>query len=384
MSDLALTTQERWLSLAAIIGCAFGVGIAIGALMPLIALTLESQGYSAALIGINSAMFPLAVMVAGPFVPAVIARLGTLRSIYGGLLVSAAGIMLFPLFPDYVAWCAIRFAVGLAGVLFWVTSETWLNLLAVHRSRARLMGIYGMTMAAGFVVGPLIINAVGIEGWLPYAIIVATTVASLVPVGFAHRLAPPMPERHASGLLGAIRAAPVVMMAALVAGLVDSALFVMIPVYEIREGFGRDVALLSLALFMAGNVVLQPPIGWLADHTDRHGVLWATAAVIALGAVLYPLMLGSGIWLWLMMFLWGGVSFGVYSIGLSLMGEEFQPAGLATANTAFIMIYETGSFVGPIGAGAAMDGWPTVGLPLFVLLAAAALLLFAIIRRLKG
>jgi MFS family permease len=278
----------------------------------------------------------------------------------------------------------LRFVIGLAGVMFWVTSETWLNLMAVDATRTRVMSIYSITMATGFAIGPLIINAIGIAGWLPFLVIVGAIAISLAPVAFAHRLAPDMPEHHESGLLGAMRAVPVVMMAALVAGLVDSALFTMIPVYEIREGFGSDMALLSLTVFMVGIVVLQLPLGWLADHTDRHGVLWATGAVIALGAILYPFLLGAGLWLWLMMFLWGGVSFGIYTIALSLMGERFPAAGLATANAAFVIVYETGSFSGPIAAGAAMDAWPRYGLPLFIFLSAAALLVFAAIRRARA
>ena len=169
-------------------------------------------------------------------------------------------------------------------------------------------------------------------------------------------------------------------LAALVAGFVDAGLFTQIPIYELRAGFDREIAAASLSIFMAGNLVLQLPLGWLADHSSRRGILLLSAAIVAAGAVIYPLVLGSQPWLWVMMFLWGGVSWGIYTLALGLMGERFAPADLATANAAFVMMYETGSVGGPILSGAAMDQWPLYGLPAVIAAAAAALLLFGLLR----
>ncbi|MGH6960686.1 MAG: hypothetical protein ACREE7_09400, partial [Dongiaceae bacterium] len=98
------------------------------------------------------------------------------------------------------------------------------------------------------------------------------------------------------------------------------------------------------------------------------------------GAVMYPLLLGSGAWLWAMMFLWGGVSWGIYTLALGLMGERFPAKELAAANAAFVMMYEVGSVGGPIISGAAMDIWPLYGLPIVVVVAAGALLVFGLLR----
>ena len=44
------------------------------------------------------------------------------------------------------------------------------------------------------------------------------------------------------------------------------------------------------------------------------------------------------------------------------------------------MMYEVGSFCGPIVAGGAMDQWPVSGLPIVVAVAAGALLVFGLLR----
>jgi MFS family permease len=380
MSDNTLTPAQRNQSLAAIIGTAFGVGVAVGAIVPLVSLSLARDGYDGVMIGINSAMLPLAVMLMGPLMPRIIARLGTLPSIYLGLGVAAVGVLLFPIFPNYYAWCAIRFLIGMAAAVHWITSETWINLMATSTSRSRVMGIYASVMALGFVLGPLVVNLTGIDGWLPFVVVSVALGVALLPVALAREVAPAVSVHGTVSIAAALAAAPTVMMAALVAGFVDASLFTLIPVYELRAGFDREMAIASLSIFMAGNLILQLPLGWLADHTSRRGILLLSAAIVAGGAVVYPLLLGSPPWLWLMMFLWGGVSWGIYTLGLALMGERVPANQLAVANAAFVMMYELGSFSGPIIAGAAMDGWPIFGMPAVIAVASAAFVLFGILR----
>jgi len=376
-----LTPAQRNQSLAAIIGTAFGVGVAVGAIVPLVSLSLARDGYNALMIGVNSAMLPIAVILMGPLMPRIIARLGTLRSVYFGLGITALCVLLFPIFQgNYYAWCAIRFVIGLAGAIHWITSETWINLMATSRSRSRVMGIYASVMALGFVLGPLIINLTGIEGWTPFVAVSAALVVALMPVAFARQVAPIVSGHSPGGVGRAFAAAPTVMVAALVAGFVDAGLFTQIPIYELRAGFDREIAAASLSIFMAGNLVLQLPLGWLADRSSRRGILLLSAGVVAAGAVIYPLLLGSGPWLWAMMFLWGGVSWGIYTLALGLMGERFPATELAAANAAFVMMYEVGSVGGPIISGAAMDVWPLYGLPIVVAVAAGALLVFGLLR----
>jgi MFS family permease len=235
-------------------------------------------------------------------------------------------------------------------------------------------------MALGFVLGPLIINLTGIEGWTPFVAVSAALVVALLPVAFARQVAPIVSSHGAAGVGRAFAAAPTVMLAALVAGFVDAGLFTQIPIYELRAGFERAIAAASLSIFMAGNLVLQLPLGWLADHSSRRGILLLSAAVVAAGALIYPLLLGAEPWLWVMMFLWGGVSWGIYTLALGLMGERFPTTELAAANAAFVMMYEVGSFFGPIVAGGAMDQWPLYGLPIVVAVAAGALFLFGLVR----
>ena len=70
--------------------------------------------------------------------------------------------------------------------------------------------------------------------------------------------------------------------------------------------------------------------------------------------------------LWTLLFIWGGTLLGIYTVGLSLLGQTTSAGALAAANAAFIVAYEIGSIAGPVTAGVAMDAIGPNGLLLLV------------------
>jgi MFS family permease len=372
MTDM-ITGRQRRLSLLALNACVLGVGIAFGALVPLITLNLVHRGIDATLIGLNAAMFPLAVLLTGPLLPRLIHRLGSVRAMVLGLAIVTVAILLFPLLPFLPVWFLLRFLTGIAGAIPWLVSETWLNIVATERDRGRIMGIYATVLSAGFAIGPAIISAVGVEGWLPFLIVALAVGLSVLPILLARKLAPVMPERPEAALSDLLRAQPLVMMAALCGGVMDFALFALLPVYGLRHGLDQSASVFMVSVYIGGNVLLQIPIGWLADHTNRLTVLFACIVFSLAGALLLPLAINHTALLYWLAFFWGGSVFALYTIGLGLLGSNFPRKQLAAANVVFIMVYEIGSAGGPTLAGTAIDVLGPEGLIAVVAIAATAL-----------
>jgi MFS family permease len=132
-----------------------------------------------------------------------------------------------------------------------------------------------------------------------------------------------------------------------------------------------------------GNVILQWPIGWAADHADRRLVLAGctlASALLVVGLSLIPAQWTGTV---IVVALWGGVSFSIYPVGLALLGQRFRGGDIARANTAFSLIYVLGGLVGRPLAGAAMDvfGDPGLGWTLAVFYGAATLAALLAMRR---
>jgi MFS family permease len=374
MTDV-FTPRQRRLSLLALNACVFSVSIAFGALQPLITLRQAHQGIDATLIGLNAAMFPLAVLLAGPLLPRVMHRLGAVRAMIAGLVVMTLAILLLPSLPYLPAWFVLRFLTGCAGAIPWVVSETWLNMVASDRDRGRIMGIYATVLAAGFALGPAIISAVGVEGWLPFLIVAAAVSIGIIPLSFAGDLAPRMPERPEAPLSDILRAQPLIMISATCGGLMDFALYSLLPVYGLHHGLDQSSAVLVLTVFTGGNVLLQLPIGWLADHTSRRAVLLACVLVSLAGALALPFAMTTPVLLYSVVFVWGGALFAIYTVGLGLMGDGFPRNQLAAANVVFVMVYQIGGAAGPTLAGTAIDLLGPEGLIVVVAIAATVLTL---------
>jgi predicted MFS family arabinose efflux permease len=73
------------------------------------------------------------------------------------------------------------------------------------------------------------------------------------------------------------------------------------------------------------------------------------------GALLIPLAAGSAVGLWAVLIVWGGVGGALYTVGLAHLGARFTGADLASANAAFVLLYNIGLLLGPPVVGGAMD-----------------------------
>jgi len=359
-----------------VFSASFGVGLIFGFQPPLMALVLQRGGASSFEIGAVTSISTVAVMLCAPLYAGAITRLGLRFAIILGIVVSTATLLLMPLLASFQGWLALRFVTGCALGLEWIASEVWLNTLSTDQSRGTVMGAYATVFAAGVMAGPLLLQITGTAGWRPFevgALCLALTAVPLLLVRQAS--AGNSRPRERLQWLPIARGAPLVMLAALIAGLVESAYVSLLPVFGLLRGLDEPASLLLVTVFLAGNVILQLPIGRLADRMGRRRVLSGCASVCVIGPLLLSAAMGTPWLLWPLLLLWGGTMYGFYTQGIALLGESYPQAELADANAVFVVVYCGGGIVGPSLGGLAMDYWTPNGLLVF--LSCAPLLLGA-------
>ncbi len=376
-----LTARQRRAALVALIAGAFVAGIGFGALHPLIALLLDERGVGDALIGVNAALVNAAILVGGPFVPRIARRLGAFRALLLVTVVDVVLLLLYPSFGAYWAWCVYRFLGGLIGVIWWVITESWINLLAREGTRTRVVGAYTAALSLGFAVGPFGVAELGIHGWSPWLAVIATMVLGSIPVLAVARALPAVGQDEDARVLSLVRRMPVIVVVAVAAGFADFAIVALLPLYGLEHGLAEANAATMLSAFTMGNVMLQFPIAWFADKVSRRAALILCAGGAIVCAVALPFAIDDRAALWLVLFLWGGAVFSLYMLALGMLGANFRPAEMVAANAAFIVVYNVGGTLGPIGAGVLMDAWAPEGLPVLVGLASLVILGFALARR---
>jgi MFS family permease len=374
--DLNVPVASRRVVLAAVFSSCLGVGLIFGFQPPLIALVLSRGGASNFAIGAVTAASLIAVILLGPLYPRVMARLGLKRSVVAGVTVGALILVIMPAWPGVGSWLMLRCLTGCALGLTWIASEVWMNNVSGANARGTVMGIYGTVFSIGTMAGPALLELTGTRGWQPFAIGAMVLLVTLLPLVVLRQVkSEPQAFTPMRELGSAIRGAPVIMLAALVAGLVESAELTLLPLFGLHAGFPDREALLLVTVFVAGNVVLQAPIGVLADRFGRRAMLGICAALSGVGPLLLQPWISTPALLWPLLFIWGGTLYAFYSQGIALLGGAFASSELPTANTVFVMVYCLGGVIGPSVGGIAMDAWPHHGLQ--GLLSGAAFLLLA-------
>lgn len=368
----------RWLSIAAAIASISVVGIAIGLGVPLLSIVLATRGHSASMIGLNTAVAGLASIAAAPIAVPIAMRFGVVPTMLAAILAGACAFVAFYVAPSFWMWFPLRAILHGALTILFILSEFWITASAPPRRRGLVLGVYATVLSLGFAFGPFLFSILGSGGFLPFGVTFVIVVLAAVPVMAAWAESPRIQAgEHGGGFVGYVFLVPTATLAVFVFGAVETGGFALFPVYGSRIGYSEADAALLLTMIGLGNVLLQIPLGMASDRVRDRRVMLCTCALVGLaGTLALPFIAGN--W-WItaaVLFVWGGVVAGLYTIGLAHLGSRLSGRDLASANAAFVFCYGFGMLVGPQAIGLGMDGFGPHGFShvLAVFFAAYALL----------
>lgn len=347
--------SPRFGNLVAAIATVACCDIAIGLTLQLLPLLLEREGTPAWLIGLNAAMGPVGILLAGPFLPRIIGNIGTRAAAWIAIAVMMTSLLAMAMAPSVWWWFPLRFIFGLCtGVLFTV-SEAWVLTFASDNNRGRIMGFYTSVLAVTFSMGPLILPWTGIDGWWPWSIGLACIMLSALPLLFVTVDGDTFrqTERH-GGFFGFVRKAPLLLFAVGAATLFDNVLISFFTIFGLRNGLDLETASRILGVGIIGNVLMFYPIGWLADHWSRRGVIFITAGLTVLLSLALIFIIHHWI-VWFVVILLTASAFGVYVVALATMGDSFRGPDVIAGSAAFAAMWGIGGLIGPPVAGTAID-----------------------------
>lgn len=371
----------NWRSLAAAIATISAVGAAIGLGIPLLSVLLESRGHSASMIGANTAVAGLASIAAAPLAAPIAARLGVVRTIFIMLFIGGFAFLGFHFFQQLWMWFVLRILLHFALTVLFVLSEYWINASAPPEKRGLVLGIYATSLSLGFAIGPWLFSRIGSGGMLPFGVGFAIIMLAIIPVIIAWRDSPDFEEGEHVPFLPFIFAVPTATMAVFVFGAVETGGFALFPIFGARIGYPESDAALLLTMIGLGNVMMQIPLGILSDKiSDRRKLLLFCALTGLLGMICLPFLMSNWYLVAGLLFLWGGVVAGLYTIGLAHLGSELTGRELASANAAFVFCYAIGMLAGPQAVGIGMDAMGPKGFPVVLGIFFAAYAIIAMSR----
>ncbi|MGL5446882.1 MAG: MFS transporter [Rhabdaerophilum sp.] len=340
------------------------VGVSLSVLGPLLALEMERWGTPSTLAGLTATIAGLGNILIVALAPRLAARIGVKRLV--GLAIIAASLLHFAfwLLPSLIVWALLRFVLGgVIGLLF-VLSEFWIASAADPQRRGVIMGAYATALAIGFALGPLILAATGTTGPMPYAVTSVLILFGGLPLFFMGNQAAEIHDQARTTVISFVRLAPQAMLAALAVGAIEIGAFTQLSIHGLRVGLSETSAAMLLTAMAIGNIILQLPIGWLADRMDKPFLMLVIACLATLCAIGLIFAGASILALWGLIIAIGGLVGSLYVVGLAYLAGRFAGADLVSANAAFIILWSVGQMAGPPFVGAGIDFLGSRGLPM--------------------
>lgn len=360
-----LPFAQRYRTIVAAIATVASCDIAMGLTLQMLPLLMEKSHVPAWIMGLNAAMSPLGIMIGGPFLPRIVSRFGSRRVVYISILVTMATLAAFKLFPSIWAWFAIRFVFGMAAGTLFTVSEAWIMSGAEQSNRGRTMGLYTSVLAISFSIGPLIIPLTGIDGWAPWLIGILCVGMSAIPLAFLRISEDSFRHEEGGGFWAFVGRAPLLLFAVGTLTFFDAVILSFFPIFGLRSGLPVEQVTTILGVSIIGNALLQLPIGLLADRWSRLGVIVLSAVITAVLALSMIWTIQS--WLiWPVMLILGTTAYAIYTIALTILGDNFKGPDLIAGSAAFAAMWGVGGILGPPIAGAATDAFGIVAIPITV------------------
>ncbi|TSE37204.1 putative MFS-type transporter YcaD [Tepidimonas fonticaldi] len=363
-------------------------------LTPWLILRLTEQGAPTALIGVFAASAWVGILLVTPFASALTRALGRRPALWlSGAVPVLAGIGYgLPLEGSaaLALWFGLKVLAGMASGLRWVLAEALVAEFAPAHLRGRAVGLFETMVGATFVIGPMLLAAVGPSSAAALWLSVALLAAGLVWAFFVPPL-PPEADAHEArvgwrGVWTALRAHPVIMAAGFCGGFFESGLTAILPLYGLALGLGAAAAALLVSASGLGSSVLMLPAGALADRLGRQGgrrggaggarlqLMRGCAAITLLATLVIPWVAGTPWLAWPVAFLWGGAGGCLYTLAMIDIGARERGVTLVNSTAVLVMAYTLGGVLAPSLAGAALQWAPRMGFPALLLAVAVACL----------
>jgi len=332
-----------------------GIGILLfgnGLQGTLLALRGIDEGFTETSIGFIMSMYFIG-FVAGTFLcPGIIERVGHIRTFAAMAAICASTMILIGLWVDPWIWGIMRFILGICIVGIFMVTESWLNTQATNDNRGQIFSIYILVNLVFLAAGQFLILAGDIRSMELFAISAALFSISLVPVALTHIREPTPVKQIKLRLRDVYQTSSLGFMGSLISGLLGSLFWSLGPLFARLS----DLSELGIALFMSttilGGIVLQWPIGYWSDRTDRRTTIMSVSFISVFASLLVifaPTM--THFWLAFCMFIYGGMMFSIYPLSVAHANDHPDATDRVAVTTNLLFVFGIGAALGPAIGG---------------------------------
>ena len=335
------------------------------------------EGFSTLAMSVIMSSYFAGFLLGSQLVPGLIRRVGHVRvfAFLGSL--ASAGLVLYPLLTNELAWTLLRLVLGFCFCGVYIVSESWLNNTTTNETRGRALSLYIIAQMIGIVAAQALFAFGSAEGFTLFIIVSVMVSLAFAPILLSATPVPPFESAKPMSFRRLYRVSPLGFVGIFLMGAMFSALFGMAGVF----GAAAQLSTAQIALFVSaiylGGLVLQYPIGWASDRYDRRAMVVGGAAIGAAACGLGWTGLGGANGLMVSAFLIGGMANPLYAILLAYTNDYLQTEDMASASARLLFVNGVGAVGGPLVTGWLMSIVGPAGFFVFLFVLMTALSLYA-------
>jgi MFS family permease len=314
------------------------------------------EGFSPFAIGVMGASFYMGYILSCFFAPRVVARVGHIRSFTVFGTVASAAQLMHVVWVDPVSWWGLRFITGACLCGLYMVMESWINERAGREHRGRILSVYQIVNLGAVTVGQMLLNLYEPAGFELFVVASVLVSVALVPVALTRTTAPQPLQQVRIRIPRVYAISPVGMIACLTVGLVNGAIWTIVPLFA--QSALASIAELSLfmSLIIVGGAIFQWPLGRWSDLVDRR---WVIVAICVGGGVSALALMAFGdlsrAAMYAFAFVYGGFTFALYAIAIAHANDQAEPEDFVEIASTLILVFSIGAVVGPMLASAVVE-----------------------------
>jgi MFS family permease len=313
-------------------------------------------------VGIGAVVGASAVGTMLGNVPAsfVIRRLGSRRTLEGGILVSVGLLLIALMVQSVAALVALRFVMGMIMATLNMSEHTYLSAAIDPHQRGKMIALFGGVLRGGFLIGPVVGGLLALWGGAGATFTAAALLYALALVVMAVFL--PDVDERVKGLPGQKRWQRVIHnhghtlitagVAQYLAQMVRAGRPLLIPLYAATV-LKLDVATIGAILSIGAlfDLAMFMPAGYIMDRYGRKWAILPSFGIHALGIALIPFT--HDVWGLSIVALVVGFGNGLGSGSMMTLATDLAPVDLRSE---FISLWrlmgDFGTSTAPLIAGA--------------------------------
>jgi MFS family permease len=329
--------------------------IGSGLINTYMALRLSAESVSEVWIGLLISGYYLGQVIGARIGHRLIIRAGHVRAYLAAGALATCVILAQTLITEVPAWVCLRLVAGVAMVVQFMATESWLHEQTENHHRGRVLSLYLVMSGVGTALGQLSITLYPTLDLRPLTFAAICQAMSLIPIALTARRHPAAQMPAPLDLKYFLQHVPAPMITVFLAGAICGSYYGLAAVFAVKMGLTTNQVATYIATGVIAGLISQWPMGWLSDRVGRAGLIRVNASLFCVIALL---MWGWVAWPFWVMLLFsaalGVLQFTLYALASGLANDSIEPVRRVGMSAIVLMTYGVGACLGPIVAGGLM------------------------------